>query len=547
MPYLQGVARDEPLALPATLDEYITPDNSVRVIDAFIDQLDLHTLGFVRATPKSTGRPAYPPATLLKLYLYGYLNRIRSSRGLERETQRNIEVMWLLKRLTPDHKTIADFRKDNLEPLQAVCRAFTCFCQEQQLFGGTLVAIDGSKFKALNNYKRNFNAQRLERAIAQMDEAIARYLVELDAQDAQQHTPPSSRRQAIETTLTNLRTRKAQYELLQAELQQSGETQISLTDPDSRAMPVSQGTMVAYNVQISVDAKHKLILDHQVTQAISDQHLLASMAERAKAILGLNTLEVLADRGYYDGEQIKQCLKADITPWVPKPLTSANAKQGLFTKEDFHYDAEGDVYRCPQGAELTFRFQTVEAGRDIRYYTTAACRSCPIKARCTRNKRSRRITRWVDEQLLEQMAARIRATPERTKQRKTLVEHPFGTMKRGMRQHDFLLRGKAKVAAEMSLTVLAYNLRRVLTILGVTSLLEQLKQTKTVLLVYLRRAIWSASYLTSSTGGQTRGSAGQQARSLSFSGRLFTQSQRLLGGGSSSCLTDAVFQAHPST
>jgi transposase len=296
MPYLHGVARDEPSVLPATLDEYITPDSPVRVVAAFIEQLDLHDLGFARATPKATGRPAYPPAELLKLYLYGYLNRIRSSRGLEQETHRNIEVMWLIKRLTPDHKTIADFRKDNLEPIQAVCRAFTRFCQEQQLFGGTLVAIDGSKFKAVNNYKRNFNAQRLERAITQMDEAIARYLVELDAHQVQQ-TPPSPRHQAIETTVANLRGRKARYQLLQTELQQSGETQISLTDPDSRAMPVSQGTMVAYNVQISVDAKHKLIVDHTVTQAIGDQHLLAPMAERAKAILEVDTLEVLADRG----------------------------------------------------------------------------------------------------------------------------------------------------------------------------------------------------------------------------------------------------------
>jgi transposase len=354
------------LALPATLDEYITPDNPIRVVDAFVEQLDLHELGFARARPKSTGRPAYPPADLLKLYLYGYLNRVRSSRALELETHRNIEVMWLLKRLTPDHKTIADFRKDNLEPLQAVCRAFTRFCQEQQLFGGILVAIDGSKFKAVNNYKRNFNAQRLERAIAQMDEAIARYLVELDAQDAQQGEPATARRQAVQKTVVNLRLRRALYQTLQAELAASDQTQISLTDPDSRAMPVSQGTMVAYNVQISVDAKHKLILDHQVTQAISDQHLLASMAKRAKALLGVDSLEVLADRGYFDGEQIKQCLEAAITPWVPKPLTSANAKQGLFTKEDFQYDAERDLYRCPQGADLTFRFQTVEAGRDIR-------------------------------------------------------------------------------------------------------------------------------------------------------------------------------------
>lgn len=486
MPHIQGVHRDAVILFPPTLDEYITAENPVRCIDAFVDELDLHALGFQRALANRLGRPAYAPGDLLKLYLYGYLNRIRSSRLLEREAQRNVEVMWLLKKLTPDFKTVADFRKDNLEPLKQVCRTFTLLCKELDLFGGELIAIDGCKFKAVNNYERNFTAERLARVLQEVDTRIDTYLAELNQADSK--TPPAPQlAHYLTEKLARLRERKAHYQALSEQLQHSEDSQISLTDPDCRSMVERHKTIVGYNVQFATDAKHKLIVDHEVTNAVTDQHQLAPLAERAKAILGVETLDALADRGYYDGEQIKSCVEAQITPWVPKPHTSRNQKHGLFTKADFVYDAEQDSYECPAGATLTYRFSTVEDGRPQRYYATPACGSCPLRARCTRNQKGRRITRWEHEGILDSMAERIRTNRAVMRQRKEIVEHPFGTIKRGMQQGDFLMRGLRKVRAEMSLTVLAYNLKRVITILGVSKLLQairdgQLKQAITAVL-----------------------------------------------------------------
>jgi transposase len=471
MPHIQGASRDIVLLFPPSLDEYITDENPVRFVDAFVDQLDLQALGFTRAIASPLGRPAYHPADLLKLYLYGYLNHVRSSRLLERETHRNVEVMWLLKKLTPDFKTIADFRKDNLQPLRNVCRAFTLLCKELDLFGGDLVAIDGSKFAAVNNRSRNFTSKKLERTLLEIDAKIAAYLSELDSQDAER-LARGEQRGNLQEKLAALQGRRAQYLLYQQALAESGATQLSLTDPDCRSMPVAQGTVVGYNAQVAVDAKHKLIVEHELTTAVTDQHQLSAVALRAKETLGVETLEVVADTGYYDGEEVKACLEAEITPYVAKPHTSRNQKQGLFTKADFLYDAQQDSYRCPAGAVLTYRFSTVEDGRPQRYYATSACGSCTLRAQCTRNKKGRRITRWEDEGLLDAMAERVRARPDIMKQRKQIVEHPFGTMKRTMNQGYFLLRGLDKVRVEMSLTVLAYNLKRVVTILGVRRLLE---------------------------------------------------------------------------
>jgi len=476
VPHIQGIQRDAVLLFPSSLDEYITDDNPVRFIDAFVDELDLHDLGFLRALPNPMGRPAYAPGDLLKLYIYGYLNRIRSSRLLERESQRNIEVIWLLKKLTPDFKTIADFRKNNLRAIKDVCRCFTLLCKELDLFGGELVAIDGCKFKAVNNYTRNFTDKRFERVLRELDEAIAGYLQELQNQDAQEQALPPVVKD-LQIRIERLRTRKAEYERLRHQLQQSTETQLSLTDPDSRAMVTARGTVVGYNVQFTTDAKHKLIVDHEVTNDVTDQNQLAAMALRAKEVFGVERLDALADSGFYDGEQIKACIDAGITPWVPKPHTSRNQQQGLFTKDDFSYLADQDSYRCPSGAELTYRFSTVEDGRPQRYYASPACGSCPIRAQCTRSqKNGRRITRWEHEGLLDAMAERIRSDRAFMRRRKTIVEHPFGTMKRGMQQGDFLLRGLGKVAGEMSLTVLTYNLKRVLTLLGVPKLLAALRE-----------------------------------------------------------------------
>ena len=471
MPHIHGTTRDEVLLFPPSFDEYITDENPVRFIDAFVDQLDLQDLGFTRAVASPLGRPAYHPADLLKLYIYGYLNRIRSSRLLERETRRNIELMWLLKKLTPDFKTIADFRKDNLQPIQKVCRAFTLLCKELDLFGGELVAVDGSKFKAVNNRKRNFTAEKLAKALQHIDEKIAEYLQALDTADSEAPTRADLTATELHSRIAQFRERKQHYEQVQQALAQSGESQISLTDPDSRSMPVAQGVDVCYNVEVVVDSKHKLIVTHEVTLAVTDKDQLAPMAKAAKQVLGVQELDAVADKGFYNGEQVKQCDEAKIQAYIPQPHTSRNQHKGLFTKDDFRYDKEQDSYWCPQGQELTFRFETEEKGRATRYYATSACGGCPIKARCTENKGGRRITRWADEHVLEAMAERLRAHPEIGKQRKELIEHVFGTMKRSMDQGYFLLRTRKKVAAEMSLTVLAYNLKRVLTIMGVKGLM----------------------------------------------------------------------------
>jgi len=474
MPHLQGVSREAVILFPPALDDYVTADNPVRFLDAFVDQLDLQALGFPRMIPATEGRPGYPPAMLLKLYLYGYLNRVRSSRMLEREAQRNLELLWLLGKLTPDHKTIADFRKDNLAALRQVCREFTELCKALELFGGELVAIDGSKFLAVNSRQRNFSQAKLTRALQDLDEKIARYLTELDQQDAQEANVTPVTADDLKVKIDHLRTRQAHYQTLQHQLEQSGQTQLSLTDPDSRSMPCGQGTVVAYNVQTAVDSKHKLIVAHEVTNAVTDQDQLAPMAQAAKETLGVATLDATADKGYYDGQAIKDCLAQGITPYVPKPHTSVNQQRGLYTKDDFRYDPDQDRYRCPQGAELDFRFATVENGRAMRYYATTACRTCAARALCTSNKGGRRITRWADEHLLDEMAERVKAHPEIVGQRKALSEHPFGTLKRAMGQGYFLMKGLLKVNTEMSLTVLAYNLKRALSLLGVTKLLAAL-------------------------------------------------------------------------
>jgi len=432
-------------------------------------------LGFARAQPAETGRPAYDPGDLLRLYLYGYLNRVRSSRLLERETKVNLEVMWLLGKLSPDFKTIADFRRDNLKALQQVCREFTLLCRKLGLFGGELVAIDGSKFKAVNGRRRNFSEGRLKKSIQALDEKISTYLRNLDAADANdpdpEEPPPSAA--DLRAKIATLRERKAKYEALHADLKASGAKQVSLTDRDARSMIVHfNSTDVCYNVQTAVDEKHQLIVAHEVTNDPTDHGHLAEMALRAKETLRVEQLEVVADSGYYDVAEVKQCAEAGITTYIPKPITSVNKQRGLFTKQDFSYDEAKDCYVCPAAAELHYRYESFAQGRLIRYYTTSQCLICPLKSKCTSNARGRRITRWVDEKFMDEMARRVRARPELLRRRQQLSEPPFGTIKRAMNQGYFLMKGLDKVGAEMSLTVLSYNLKRAINILGVGKLIQ---------------------------------------------------------------------------
>jgi transposase len=476
MGFVQGVNRNQLVMFPESLDDYIAQDNPVRFIDAFVDTLDLQALRFKHAVPKQTGRPPYRPGCLLKLYIYGYLNRIRSSRSLEREAHRNVELMWLLGKLAPDFKTIADFRRHNRDAIRSVCHQFTLWCRDLQLFGGELIAIDGAKFKAVNSPHKNFTRRRVKQSLARIDDKIDRYLAELDLNDEQEHDDHQPTAEELRQKIDTLRKRQQQLQALHHQIEQTDAQQVSLTDPDARSMPVAAGrrTQVAYNVQVTVDAKHKLILDHQVTNSVTDKGQLSTMAIRAQELLQAEHLELLADMGYSEGKEIKACLAAGVTPYIPQPNTSANARRGLFTKRHFRYDPDNDCYWCPAGEVLSYRFHTTELGRDIRYYATPACKTCRLKPRCTRNKGGRRLTRWVDEHLLEEMERRVRAAPQKLKQRKAIVEHPFGTIKHSMNQGHFLMRGLPNVRSEMSLTVLAYNLKRVINILGVPTMVAAL-------------------------------------------------------------------------
>lgn len=469
MNHIQGLDRSQILLLPEAVDDFISEDNPVRFIDVFVENLPLVEMGFASAVVPSTGRPPYHPADVLKLYLYGYLNRVRSSRKLEMECRRNLELMWLMKKLTPDYKTIADFRKNNSAALKKVCRNFTLLCKDQDLFGGELVAIDGSKFLAVNASSRNFTHKRLKRAISHIDEKVEQYLRDLDVHDQQESSDKKLTVEELKKKIELLKEKKDLYEEKEKELQDSGENQISLTDPDSRSMMVGVGTDVAYNVQTAVDSKHHLIVDHEVTNHPTDQNELYPLARQAKETLQVDSLDVVADMGYYHGEHIKKCEDDSITVYTEKPETSANQKRGLFHKDLFVYDNNKDSYTCPAGKELRFRSMLDEGGRLTRYYVTPACRSCPLKSKCTRGEQ-RRITRWIHEDVLDRMRQRVREHPDMMKKRRCIVEHPFGTMKRWWDQGFFLMKGLPKVSGEMALTVFAYNLKRAIKVLGVRKL-----------------------------------------------------------------------------
>ena len=478
--YVRGIDRQQAVLFPEALDDYVGAENPVRVIDAFVDQLDLAALGFQRTTPSDLGRPAYDPRDLLKLYVYGYLNRTRSSRRLEREAHRNVEVMWLMGRTTPDHKTIADFRAAHPRALRGVFREFTVVCRRLELFGAELVGIDGSKFRAVNAKERSFTPSALRALLKRIDARITDYLTTLDAAD---RSDPAAGAAAgavpgLQARVDQLTTRQTEYRALLATLEETGATQITLTDPESRLMKTRQGTDVCYNAQIAVDAKHHLLVVADVTNDVNDEHQLAPMAQHAKATLGVDHLQVTADAGYHHGPSVNACVTAGITPTVPHFNSSKNGPAGRFTKAAFTYVPEADAYRCPGDALVPFHFEYRRDGQPQRfYYDFAACSGCPLRAQCTgetQPKRGRRIMRVAHETVLEEMAARVRAHPERMVQRKSLVEHPFGTIKRGHDGGYFLLRGLQKVRGEFSLMGLAYNLIRAINVVGVPTLLAML-------------------------------------------------------------------------
>jgi len=470
--FMSGADRAQGTMFPAQLEDYVAEDNPVRVIDFFTDQLDLAGLGFWRVSPKLSGRPAYNPATLLKLYIYGYLNRVQSSRRLERECQRNVEVMWLTGCLAPDFKTIADFRKDNGPAVRKVCREFIVVCGRAGLLTATTVAIDGSKFKAVNSRDRNFTQAKVAKRLEQIEASIERYLSELETADRQPSTP--------EIKVTRLKDKvgrlKQEIERMKAigtQLEKAEDTQISLTDPDARSM---QGTgkatgTVGYNVQCAVETKHHLIVAHEVTNAVNDRHQLSSMAQQAKEALGTEAIEALADRGYYDGKQILACGQSGVTAYVPRSSTSNAKAEGRYDKQDFIYKADEDVYLCPAGERLTYRYTNEEDGKVMRNYWTTACTACPLKEQCTTGK-ERRIKRWEHEAVLEAAQDRLDKNADLMTARRSTAEHPFGTLKFWMGSAHFLMKTLHNVKTEMSLHVLSYNMKRVMKILGVPGLLQ---------------------------------------------------------------------------
>jgi transposase len=446
------------------------------VIDVFVSELDLGALGFAGVVPEATGRPAYHPGVLLKIYVYGYINQIASSRRLERESQRNVEMMWLTQRLAPDFKTIADFRKNNGPAIRAACRQFIALCRRLDLFGHAVAAIDGSKFKAVNARDRNFTRAKLKKRMEQVEASIEHYMAALDTADRQEGELAQAKSVRLKDKIAALRDQMRTFKALEPVVQAAPDQQVSLTDPDARSMATSgRGIgMVGYNVQAAVDAQHHLIIAHEVTNVGNDRAQLANMAGQAKAAIGADRLDVLADRGYFSGEEVLACEPLGVTPYVPKPLTSGAKAKGRFGKQDFVYVADDDVYRCPAGESLTRRSTSVEDGMTLHIYWTTRCGDCPLKPQCTTGK-ERRIKRWEHEAVIDGMQERLDRTPHAMRIRRATVEHAFGTLKAWMGATHFRTRTLEKVKTEMSLHVLAYNLKRVIAILGPQPLMQSMR------------------------------------------------------------------------
>jgi len=441
--FIEGENRFQATLFPERLDDFIAADSAVRVVDVFIDGLDISGLGF-KTVPSDTGRPGYHPRMMLKLYVYGYLNRVQSGRRLEREAQRNVELMWLTGRLAPDFKTIANFRKDNGEAIRLVCREFVMLCRKLNLFKDAFVAIDGSKFKAVNTRDRNFTRAKMKRRLQQIDESIERYLGQIASADRRETSAASNKVERLEDKITALKEEMERLKKLEVRMLESPDQQISLTDPDARSMATSgRGSgMVGYNVQTAVDAKH---------------HLRA-----------------VADRGYFKGEEVLACDESSITTYLPKPQTSGSVKKGLFSKRDFIYYPDDDEYECPDGERLTWRFEVEEKGQTIHKYWTSACTGCSVKAHCT-TARYRRVARWEHEEVIDELEARMDHDSERMRARRETVEHPFGTLKMWMGYTHFQMKTLPRVSTEMSLHVLAYNMKRLINLFGVQGLVARMQ------------------------------------------------------------------------
>jgi transposase len=467
------------MIFPVTLEDYVEENNAVRAIAAFIEYLAFEELGFVRDEPAGTGRPGYDPRMLLGVYIWGHLNGVRSSRRLERECGRNVELMWLSGLLRPDFKTLCRFRQENPEAISGVLTQFRVWCEGAELFGKELVAIDGSKFKAVNSTTRNMTQVKLAKLIERERKAAERYMAELEEADEQdQGDEAGLTAEELKEKIAGISDYLKDHEELLKEMKEKDEKQISLTDPDARLMKTSKGMDVCYNVQTAVDSKHKLIVEVEVTNAVVDGGLLAEMAHRAKEGLGVEELTVVADGGYFGSEAIKACEDENITVYIPVPELGNASRRGLFTREQFEYDEDRDTYRCPAGAELSVMSRRAKKEHDSKEYTvyaTKKCQDCPLRRQCTTSKYGRKIKRWVHHTVLDRLKARLSEKPEIVRLRKALVEHPFGTIKVGMNHDRLLLKGRQNVGTEIKLTVLSYNFKRVISILGTATMIQMLQ------------------------------------------------------------------------
>jgi transposase len=469
--FIQGDDRHQATLFPESLDEYVAEDSAVRVIDVFVDDLDISGLGF-RTEPAATGRPAYHPRTMLKLYIYGYLNQVHSSRRLEREARRNVELMWLTGRLAPDFKTIADFRCHNGEAIRLVCREFVMLCRKLNLLAGAFVAIDGSKFKAVNNRDKNFTRAKMKRRLAEVEASIDRYLAQMLESDRQE--PASEDTEGLQDKVARLKEEMSRLKKLEARMLEAPDKQVSLTDPDARSMNARGSGIVGYNVQAAVDTQHHLIVEHEVTNKGSDRRQLTRMSEKARAVIGVKDLRVVADRGYYRAEELRSCEQAGITAYVPKAETSSNKAKGQFDRSDFRYIADDDEYECPAGERLVRHMSTNQNGMVLQRYWASVCPRCPMKAKCTTGK-ERRVSRWEHEDVLERAERRLDENPDVMQLRRSTVEHPFGTLKAWMGVTHFSMKRLKHVNTEMSLHVLAYNMKRAINLLGTRQLIAAIQ------------------------------------------------------------------------
>ena len=490
MAFIEGVNRNQKMIFPEYIEDSISEDNPVRVIEAYVDTLNLKEMGFTKTNEYRCGAPSYNPKDLLKLYIYGYMNAVRSSRKLEKETYRNIEVMWLLRKIQPDFKTIADFRKENKSKLKKIFKDFSLLCKELELYGENLIAVDGTKIKASNSKKNNYNDKKIRRQIKYIEEKAEEYFEMLDESDREEITERKYTKEQIKEKLKELEERQKKYEEMKKRLEETEDNEISTIDRDARLMDnKNNGLDVSYNVQIAVDAKHKLITAYDVINNPTDQGNLNKMAEKSKEILNVREIELVADKGYYQADDLKECEKNGTTTYISKQIQSNATGERDFYGDKFRYEKEKDIYICPEGKVLYRIKHKTENPTRIRYRNYKACEECEYKERCTTSKKGREISRSINQDFLDIVDARTKENFDKYLQRQMIVEHPFGTIKRTMNAGYYLTRGIESVEAETALIMLSYNLKRVIKIIGVKDLIRKIRELRAIFLLYRKEIV----------------------------------------------------------